>query len=140
MARSKKEELKSPIPRTATRLGKNAVVKGTMRFNESVRISGRFEGEIVSEGFLFVEDGAEVHADIRVGSAIIAGVVRGNIYASDSLEMLPSGKIYGNVKAGKLRIADGVVFEGKCEMIKNPNAVDIFSAPVDQLKTSVQRV
>ena len=111
-----------------------------MRFKESVRISGNFEGEIISEGFLYVEDGAEVRADVRVGSAIIAGVVRGNIHASDSLEMLPSGKIYGNVKAGKLRIADGVVFEGKCEMIKNPNAVDIFSAPVDQLKTSVQRV
>lgn len=140
MAKTRKEEVTLSTPRTATRLGKNAALKGTLRFRDSVRISGRFEGEIISDGFLYVEDGAEVQADIRVGSTVIAGVVRGNIHATDSLEMLPTGKIYGNVKAAKLRIADGVVFEGKCEMIKNANSVDIFSAPPHQLKSSVQRV
>ena len=140
MARKKSDEAAPAIPRTATRLGKSAVLKGTLRFRDSVRVCGRIEGEIISEGFLYVEDGAEIHADIRVGSTVVAGVVHGNIHATDSLEMLPTGKVYGNVKAAKLRIADGVVFEGKCEMIKNANSVDIFSAPVDQLKSSVQRV
>ncbi|TVQ98953.1 MAG: polymer-forming cytoskeletal family protein [Spirochaetaceae bacterium] len=139
-AKRKTEEPKPTVPRTATRLGRNVSLKGTLRFRDSVRVSGRLEGEIISDGFLYVEEGAEVRADVRVGSAVIAGVVRGNIHAADSLEMLPSGKIYGNVRAAKLRIADGVVFEGKCEMIKNPNSVDIFSAPVDQLKASVPRV
>jgi cytoskeletal protein CcmA (bactofilin family) len=54
--------------------------------------------------------------------------------------MLPSGKIYGNVRTAKLRIADGVVFEGKCEMLRNSEAIDVFSAPVEQLKESAQRV
>ncbi len=139
MARARTEEKNSAPPRTATRLGKNTELKGVLRFRDSLRVSGRFEGEIISDGFLFIEDGAEVKADIRVGSTIVAGVVRGNIHATDSLEMLPSGKIYGNVKAAKLRIADGVVFEGKCEMIKNANSVDIFAAPVHQLKSSVPR-
>ncbi|TVQ39339.1 MAG: polymer-forming cytoskeletal family protein [Spirochaetaceae bacterium] len=140
MARNRNEETAPAVPRTATRLGRNAVLKGTLRFRESVRVSGRIEGQIISDGFLYIEDGAEVHADIQVGSTVVAGLVRGNIHATDSLEMLPTGKIYGNVKAAKLRVADGVVFEGKCEMIKNANSVDIFSAPVDQLKSSVQRV
>jgi len=128
------------IPRTITRLGAETRFKGTMRFTESVRISGRFEGEIVATGFLYIDEGADVRADIQADSVIIAGSVRGNVYAKGMLEMLPSGRIYGNVKAGKLRIADGVVFEGKCEMIKNSAAIDVFSAPVDQLKESTQRV
>jgi len=48
--------------------------------------------------------------------------------------------VYGNIRTAKLNIADGVVFEGKCEMIKNPEAVNIFSAPVEQIKKTTQSV
>ncbi len=54
--------------------------------------------------------------------------------------MLPTGKIYGNVRTAKLRIADGVVFEGKCEMIRNSDRVDIFSTGAAQLKKTIQSV
>jgi cytoskeletal protein CcmA (bactofilin family) len=127
-------------PRTATRLGPNTRLKGILRFKESVTISGKFEGQIDSDGYLYIEDGAVVEADVKAQSIIVAGVVRGNIIASEQLEMLPSGKIYGNVKTAKLRIADGVVFEGKCEMIRKAENVDIFGLSVDELKESVQRV
>ena len=122
------------IPRTATRLSAATVFKGKMKFTDSVSIRGRFEGEIRSTGFLYVEEGAEVQADVFAETVIIAGVVRGSVLATDRLEMLPSGRIYGDVKAGKLRIADGVVFEGKCRMLRNAASVDIFAAPVEQLK------
>ena len=51
--------------------------------------------------------------------------------ASEKLEMLATGQVFGNIRTAKLNIADGVVFEGKCEMITNPDTVDIFSAKVD---------
>jgi cytoskeletal protein CcmA (bactofilin family) len=54
--------------------------------------------------------------------------------------MLATGKVFGNIRTGKLKIADGVVFEGKCEMIKNPQAINVFSGPVDQLKKTAQSV
>lgn len=128
------------VPKTATRLGANTRLKGILRFKDSVTIRGKFEGRIESDGFLFVEDGAVVEADVKARTIIVAGVVRGNIIASDQLEMLPTGKIYGNVKTAKLRIADGVVFEGKCEMIRRAENVDVFAFPVEELKGSVQRV
>jgi cytoskeletal protein CcmA (bactofilin family) len=46
------------------------------------------------------------------------GAVHGNIEATDRLEIHENGKLYGNIRTAKLKIADGVVFEGKCEMIK----------------------
>lgn len=124
------------IPRTATRLSGATAFKGTMKFTDSVSIRGRFEGEIRSSGFLYIEEGAEVHAEVIGETVIIAGVVRGSVLATNKLEMLPTGRIYGDVKATKLRIADGVVFEGKCQMLRNAGAVDIFAAPVEQLKES----
>ena len=123
-----------------TTLGKETVFRGTMKFETSLKIDGTFEGEIESEGFLFIEDGASVRADVRVGSVVVGGVVHGNIVAKEMLEMLSTGKVYGNVTTAKLKIADGVVFEGKCEMIKNPDEIDIFTAPATKIKTAMSSV
>jgi cytoskeletal protein CcmA (bactofilin family) len=48
--------------------------------------------------------------------------------------------VYGNIRTAKLKIADGVVFEGKCEMIRNPQSINVFSGPVEQLKKNAQSV
>jgi cytoskeletal protein CcmA (bactofilin family) len=124
----------------STTLGKETAFNGIMRFRDSLKIDGNFTGEIVSTGYLYIESGAMVTANIRVGSVVIGGTVKGNVEASDKLEMLATGKVFGNIKTAKLKIADGVVFEGKCEMIKNPQAVNIFSGPVDQVKKAAQSV
>ncbi len=126
--------------KTESRLGAETVLKGTLKFSSSVRISGKFEGEIDSGGFLYVENGAEVRADIKAKSIVVGGIIHGNIEAYEKIEMLASGKIYGNVRTAKLKIADGVVFEGKCEMIKRSEQIDVFAAPIGQLKKTIQSV
>ncbi|HUZ17743.1 MAG TPA: polymer-forming cytoskeletal protein [Spirochaetia bacterium] len=120
-----------------TTLGKETVFTGTMRFSKSLKIDGRFDGEIISTGFLYIEEGAEIRANIKVKSLVIGGVVHGNIEATEKLEMLSSGQVYGNVRTAKLKIADGVIFEGKCEMIKDAESVDIFSGSAEKLKTTL---
>jgi cytoskeletal protein CcmA (bactofilin family) len=126
--------------RITTTLGRETDFNGVMRFKDSLKIDGAFSGEIVSTGFLYVEQGASITANIRVGSVVVGGTVKGNIEATEKLEMLATGKVFGNIRTAKLKIADGVVFEGKCEMIKNPQSVNVFSGPVDQLKKNVQSV
>ncbi len=126
--------------RISTTLGKETEFNGVMRFHDSLKIDGTFSGEIISAGFLYIEQGASVTANIRVGSVVVGGTVHGNIEATEKLEMLASGKVYGNIRTAKLKIADGVVFEGKCEMIKNAQAINIFSGPVEQLKKTAQSV
>jgi cytoskeletal protein CcmA (bactofilin family) len=136
---AKNNEHKS-IEKTTTTLGKETSFNGMLRFKESLKIDGTFEGEIESPGFLYIENGATVKANIKVGSVVVGGVVRGNIEASERLEMLTTGKVFGNIRTAKLNIADGVVFEGKCEMIKNPEKLDIFSAPVANIKKATQSI
>jgi cytoskeletal protein CcmA (bactofilin family) len=122
----------------ATRLGKDSRLKGNLRFSKSLKICGSFEGNIDSTGFLYIEEGAVVKADVIAQDVVVAGEVHGNIEAKALVEMLPTGKIYGNVRAAKLRIAEGVVFEGKCEMIRNVEGIDVFSTVLKDLRRAIQ--
>ncbi|MEI8094864.1 MAG: polymer-forming cytoskeletal protein [Spirochaetales bacterium] len=121
-----------------TILGPETVFRGTLRFRDSLKIFGRCEGVIESGGALVIGKGAEVLADIRVGSIIVAGTVKGNIEATEQTEMLATGKVFGNVRTSQLKMDDGVVFEGKVEMLKNSDSLDIFSATATQLKQSLE--
>ncbi|MBN2736328.1 MAG: polymer-forming cytoskeletal protein [Spirochaetales bacterium] len=118
----------------STTLGKTTHFNGKLKFKDSLKIDGRFQGRIESQGALVIEKGAMVEADILVGSVIIGGTVKGNIKASKKLEMLSTGRVIGNIETAALTIADGVVFEGKCEMIPDPDKINIFSDKVDAQK------
>ena len=137
MAKGNEMVLKEEI---RTTLGRETNFSGTMKFRDSLKIDGSFQGEIISEGHLFIEKDAMVKADIRVGSIVIGGIVEGNIEASQRLEMLSTGQVFGNIRTAKLKIADGVVFDGKCEMIRNADSIDVFSGTVSSIKQSTQSV
>lgn len=122
------------IDQTDSRLGTGTKFSGTLRFKKSVTISGEYEGKILADGFLYVRDGAHVKADVSALRIIIGGTVHGNIEAQDEVELLPGCVVYGNIRAGRIRIADGVVFEGRCEMLRNSESLDVFSAPLEQLR------
>ncbi len=98
---------------------------GVLKFDRSIKIEGKFKGRIISKGFLIIGETAKVRANIKASSIIIAGELRGDVEAYERLEMLPTGKLYGNIKTKKLKMADGVVFEGSCEMLKYTGAQDL---------------
>lgn len=121
-----------------TTLSSMTVLKGNLKFTKPLKIKGKFEGEIESTGYLFIDEGAQVKADLKVGKISIAGTVRGNITASDSVEVLSTGRVYGNIRTPELRIDDGVYFEGKSEMIKDADSIDVFSASASKIKDTVE--
>ncbi len=122
------------IEQTDSRLGTGTRLKGKLRFTGSVTIRGEYEGEIDATGFLYIQEGATVKADVRAERIIVGGTVHGNIEAKSEVEMLPGCTVYGNVRSGRVRIADGVIFEGRCEMLRNAETLDVFSAPLEQLR------
>jgi len=118
-------------------LGEDASFKGVMSFEKPLRIAGRYEGTIESEGFLFIEKGSEVKADIKVRNVVVGGTVYGDIDAEESLLLQESGKVFGNIKTGSLQVENGFEFRGKCEMLNEPISVDIFSLSVSHLKKTI---
>lgn len=101
---------------TKTELSDTTFFHGTMRFAHSLRINGKYQGKVEAKGLLVIGPNAKIKGDISCDEVIVGGEIRGNIYARKRLELLNSAKLYGDIKTAKLKIADGVVFEGKCEM------------------------
>jgi cytoskeletal protein CcmA (bactofilin family) len=109
--------------KVATVFSEATSFNGILKFDTSIKIEGSFKGKILSKGYLIIGEKARVRADIKANSIVIAGEVKGNVEASERLEMLPSAKLYGNIKTKKLKMADGVVFEGSCQMMDDAQTV-----------------
>jgi len=101
---------------TVTTFSVNTSFEGTLKFQNSLRINGDFKGKIEATGLLVLGPNSKVSADIICDEVIVGGEVKGNITARKRLELLETAKVYGDIKTPKLKIADGVIFEGKCDM------------------------
>lgn len=97
-------------------LGRDTEFEGKLAFTGAVRIDGRFQGEILTEGTLIVGESASIESDIHASHIIVSGEIRGNIVADDRIEIHAPGKVYGNIHAPTVVIDEGVVFEGHCRM------------------------
>ena len=124
----------------ATTFGPETDFKGFLRFKNTLRIQGNFSGTIDATGALIVDKGAVVEADhISVASLVVYGTVIGQVHAVDKVDMLAGALVRGDIEAARLRIADGVVFEGKCSMTGVDDQVEIFSRPAEEIKAELQR-
>lgn len=105
------------LPPIKSYIGEKTRLHGELSFSSSVAIQGRFEGGIHAQGLLYILENAHLTADIEANTIVVAGTIEGNITANEYLDLLPSAKLYGSIRAMKLRICDGAVVEGNCEMI-----------------------
>jgi cytoskeletal protein CcmA (bactofilin family) len=112
-------------------LGRDTEFEGKLSFKGSVRIDGRFTGEIFTDGTLIAGDTAIIKSDIHVSQIIISGEIRGNIVAEKRVEIHAPGKVFGNIHAPVVVIDEGVIFEGNCRMQKIDNEKSIKLAVVN---------
>jgi cytoskeletal protein CcmA (bactofilin family) len=121
-------------------LGESTAFNGFLRFKETLKIQGKFKGTIEAAGALIVDKGAVVEADhISVASLTVFGTVAGAVTAIDKVDMLSGAEVHGDVTAARLRIADGVLFEGRCCMTGVEKNVEIFSRPTEEIKAELQK-
>lgn len=97
-------------------LGPNTSLQGNMKSDGNVRIDGVFEGTIETAGNVIIGPAARVMADIIANAVQVWGAVRGNVTAQGRLEILPSGRVWGDIHVASLLIDEGGVFRGQCTM------------------------
>ena len=97
-------------------LGRGAAFEGKLTFDGTVRIDGRFKGEVFSDDVLVIGEGAHVEAEIDIGEVIIQGTVVGNVKAKRSIEIHAPGRVKGDLTTPSLQIDKGVIFEGRSFM------------------------
>jgi cytoskeletal protein CcmA (bactofilin family) len=99
-----------------TLLGRGATFEGKLTFEGTVRIDGRFKGEVFSDDVLVIGEGAHVEAEVDIGEIIIQGTVVGNIKAKRSIEIHAPGRVKGDLHTPSLQVDKGVIFEGRSFM------------------------
>ena len=97
-------------------LGEGTSFIGTLQFEGTVRLDGRFEGNVSGSDLLIIGPAAAVRADIQVGSLVVGGRVEGNIVAKKRVELLATAQVTGTVKTPSFVVSDGAVLNGACEM------------------------
>src|SRR6516162_230474 len=108
-------------------LNSDVEVKGALKFSGELTFDGKLEGDINSEGALNLGDNAVVKGTIDVGSVVVRGKITGNVIAKEKIDIKAKTELFGDVKAAKLVIEEGVTFVGKSEV--NPNKLSATSAP-----------
>ncbi|MBI3495454.1 polymer-forming cytoskeletal protein, partial [Candidatus Berkelbacteria bacterium] len=74
-------------------------------------------GNVKTDKYLQVEEGAKIMASVRADSAKVSGEVHGNIRVKTLLELTPTARVVGDVEAKTLIVAPGAVLHGKCAML-----------------------
>lgn len=114
-----------------TVIGPQCVVRGRLEGCGIIRVEGRFEGDIATEGDVIVGEAGEVHASVSARDILVGGLIRGDVQATGRLEILGTGRLTGDINARNLVIAEGAVFTGRCETATaiGPDTRPIVSAP-----------
>ena len=119
---AKDKKVKQPIRTSAktaaeieTILGPNTSIKGDVRSSGGIRIDGDLEGTIDIAGNLVVGEAAKVVATINAHNVQIQGTVQGDVTAR-RLEVLDTGKLWGNITVDSFVLDDGGFFSGQSAM------------------------
>ena len=89
---------------------------GILNFEKPFLIQGKVSGEIIAKGLLVIDGEAVVNADINTSRVIIRGFVKGNVTATEKVEVTATGKLDGNVIAPEIYMETGCMFNGRCTM------------------------
>lgn len=100
-------------------IGEGSVFEGRFLVEGSIRIEGKFEGEIQTEDQLVIAPSGKVKTDIVARKVIVGGTLIGNIKASEEVVLLETGKVLGNIETPKINVEPGVVTKGKVTITSN---------------------
>ncbi len=121
------ESTPAPVSRPSTvgttaeqaTIGKSLVIKGEVTGSESLYIDGRVEGSInLSGNRVTIGRNGVVAANINAREIVVLGKVRGNLTASDRVDIRNDGSLTGDVIAARISIEDGAFFKGGIDIRK----------------------
>ncbi len=125
-AASKPEFAANPVPapvaraehsaaRKESRIAADITIEGKIEGGGSVRIAGKFKGDVNVQGDLTIEPGAKLTGSVRADKVTIAGELEGNVEEASLVTLLETGVVIGDLRAGSLSVAAGARVRGQAE-------------------------
>ena len=106
----------TPPERCTNVVATGAKWKGSLKVDDSVRVDGTFSGEIDTKGTVHVSEGADIDAKIHASFVVIAGNFKGEVRCDQRTELMPRGKVSGEIITKMLSIHEGAILDGNVQM------------------------
>src|SRR5437867_9510178 len=103
------------VPRKESLIAAGITIEGKIEGGGSIRIAGKFKGDVNVQGDLTIETGAKLTGAVRADKVTIAGELEGNVEQASLVDLQQTGVVIGDVKAGSLTVAAGARLRGQAE-------------------------
>lgn len=123
-----------------TVVGVNVALSGTLKDQNDIAVYGMVDGEVVSDKSVTVGQTAQVKGPVRGKVVTIAGIVRGSIDASEKLEILETGKVFGSIATRDLVVRSGATIAGKVAMGADEGEEPEVKTPETEEEKTEQKV
>jgi cytoskeletal protein CcmA (bactofilin family) len=103
------------VPRKESLIAAEITIEGKIEGSGSVRIAGKFKGDVNVQGDLTIEAGAKLSGSARASKVTIAGELEGNVEEASLVDLLQTGVVVGDIKSGSLTVAAGARIRGQTD-------------------------
>ncbi len=100
-----------------TVIGVSSSMEGNINSNGIIRIDGKFHGDITTKTDIIVGEQGYIKGNIKANNASISGKVEGNIKCNGLLEIMTTGRVFGDIEVASISINEGAMFKGSSRMI-----------------------
>ena len=101
--------------RSESLIAAEITIEGKIEGAGSVRIAGKFKGDVNVQGDLTIEAGAKLIGSVRADKVVISGELEGNVLGASSIDLQQTGVVVGDLTARALTVAAGATMRGKAE-------------------------
>ncbi|WP_428770701.1 polymer-forming cytoskeletal protein [Treponema sp. HNW] len=104
-----------------TLIGAGSFIKGDLRLEGFIRLDGDVDGNIETSGRIIIGDRARIRGNIRALSAVVNGIVEGDITAPEGIKLFSSASVRGDIITKKICVEENVFIQGHCIVLEDDN-------------------
>ena len=123
-----------------TILGHGSAITGNIKINGFVRIDGDIDGNLETDGNIIIGENARIRGNVKAKSVIVGGIVLGNIEASQSIKVLATSAVIGDIVSHKVQVEQNAIIHGHFISIKDEQRLSKISDEYLQALAIKQKV
>lgn len=117
-----------------TIVGIDVTIKGNFKSPSNITVNGTVKGQVNTKADVTVGEKATVEGSVQARKVTVSGTVKGNVEARESLEITPTGKIFGDITTSNLMIQSGAIFVGKSMMVEKGELTEETEEGIEETK------
>ena len=97
-----------------TLIGADSTITGDISVSGFVRVDGDIDGSLETTSRVIIGEKARIRGNVKAQSAIIGGIVEGDVFAPEKVQLFASAAVIGDIVTKHIQLAEGVLFHGYC--------------------------